>query len=59
MFLCRKMTTNNLQQIAEAICVQNHTTIMHGIKKIEQDYAANNETRDTIDLLKKKINPPS
>nr|WP_027871227.1 chromosomal replication initiator protein DnaA [[Eubacterium] cellulosolvens] len=59
MFLCRQMTTNNLQQIAEAICVQNHTTIMHGIKKIEQDYASNKETRDTIDLLKKKLNPPS
>ncbi|MCR4652490.1 MAG: chromosomal replication initiator protein DnaA [Eubacterium sp.] len=59
MFLCRQMTTNNLQQIAEAICVQNHTTIMHGIKKIEQDYASNKETHDTIDLLKKKINPPS
>jgi len=59
MYLCRTMIGNNLQVIAESVGVKNHTTIMYGVNKIEEEYNKNKETRDTIDLLKKKINPQS
>ena len=57
MYLCRTMTSNNLQAIAESIGVQNHTTIMYGINKIEKDYKTKPDTKEVIDLLKKKISP--
>jgi len=59
MYLCRTMIGNNLQVIAESVGVKNHTTIMYGVNKIEEEYNKNKETRDTIELLKKKINPQS
>ena len=59
MYLCRYLLNYNLQAIADSIGVQNHTTISYGIEKIESEYGSNPETKDMIDLLKKKINPPS
>ncbi len=57
MYLCRMMIGDNLQAIADSVGVQNHTTIMYGVKKIEKDYKENKETQEIIDLLKKKLNP--
>ena len=59
MYLCRYLLNYNLQAIADSIGVQNHMTISYGIEKIESEYGSNPETKDMIDLLKKKINPPS
>ena len=58
MYLCRQMIGDNLQTIADSVGVTNHTTIMYGINKIEKEYKENPETRERIDLIRKKINPP-
>ncbi|MGI6050858.1 MAG: chromosomal replication initiator protein DnaA [Bilifractor sp.] len=57
MYLCRQLIGNNLQTIASSVGVTNHTTIIYGIKKIEEEYEKNPSTREKIDLIKKKINP--
>jgi len=57
MYLCRTLTDNNLQSIADSVGAKNHTTVMYAINKIENEYTTNKETKQTIDLLKKKINP--
>ena len=59
MYLIRFYLQLGLQDIAAAVGVRNHTTIMHGCSKIEKDINSNEETREMIDLLKKKISPDS
>ena len=57
MYLIRFYLQLGLQDIATVVGVRNHTTIMHGCSKIENDIKSNEETRDMIELLKKKISP--
>lgn len=57
MYLCRKMTDMSLQQIGKELGNRDHTTIRHGIEKITEDLKTSKSLQDTIDILKKKINP--
>ena len=57
MYLCRSMTSLSLQAIGTALGKKDHTTVMHGIEIIEHDLATDPAVRDTIEILKKKINP--
>ncbi|MBR2561162.1 MAG: chromosomal replication initiator protein DnaA [Eubacterium sp.] len=57
MYLCRTLIGSNQQAIADTIGVKNHTTILYGVKKIEDDLAKDKALEETIDVLKKKINP--
>lgn len=57
MYLCRNMTETPLQAIGNYLGGRDHTTIIHGSEKITADIAKNETLRNTIDILKKKINP--
>jgi chromosomal replication initiator protein len=57
MYLCRRMTDIPLEQIGRYFGNRDHTTIMHGCKKIEKEVTSSRETYDLIELLVKKINP--
>ena len=57
MYLCRSTLDIPLQTIANMLGIRNHTTIMYGVDKIDEEYRTNPKTHDTIDLLKKKILP--
>ena len=57
MYLIRQFLPLGYQDIATAVGSKNHTTIMHGCSKVETDYKTNEEVREMIDLLKKKISP--
>ena len=57
MYLCRNMTETPLQAIGKYLGGRDHTTIIHGSEKIGTDIANNETLRNTIDILKKKINP--
>ena len=59
MYLCRTLLNYKQQAIADAVGIKNHTTIMYGIEKIEKEYKNNPDTKEVVDLLKKKLNPPS
>ena len=54
MFLCRDMTDITLKQIA-VLLERDHSTILHGVNKIENEIRKNREMKDTIEILKKKI----
>ncbi len=58
MYLCRKMTEDSLQSIGNSLGKKDHTTIIHGEKKISDDLKNDETLRKTIDILVKKINPP-
>ena len=59
MYLCRKMTDSTFQEVAELVGVTNHTTVLYGVEKIAEEYEASDTTKNTIDILIKKINPPT
>ena len=56
-YLCRQMTETTLKIIGDSLGGRDHTTIMSGINKIEREVDENDDTREIIDILKKKINP--
>ena len=51
------MLESPLTAIGKYMGDRDHTTVMHGIEKIEKELKNNDNTRGTIDILKKKINP--
>lgn len=57
MYLCRDMTDTALKVIGKYMGDRDHTTVKHGIEKIEKELKTSPTTQNTIELLKKKINP--
>ena len=57
MYLCREIIDTSLKTIGKNLGNRDHTTIMHGIEKIEKELATNDNLRNSIATLKKKINP--
>ena len=57
MFLCKTMTDSSLDVIGSFLGGRDHSTIIHGIKKISDEYEVNENTKTLIDTIKKKINP--
>ena len=51
MYLCREILAIPLKNVGQYLGNRDHTTVMHGVEKIEK------ELQNTIDTLKKKINP--
>lgn len=56
MYLCRHLTSESLQSIAKTLGKKDHTTIIHGIDKITDELPTNEELKNRIDIIKKKIN---
>ena len=58
MYLCHDMIDGiSLMTIAKLLNKNDHTTIMHGIKKVSSDINTNKEFAAQIDVIKKKLNP--
>ena len=57
MYLCKNMTDSPLDSIGELLGGRDHSTIIHGIRKVTEEYESNETTRNTIETIKKKINP--
>ncbi|WP_394925242.1 chromosomal replication initiator protein DnaA [uncultured Robinsoniella sp.] len=57
MFLCREMTETPLKTIGNIMGKKDHTTIIHGCKNITNEMAKSDNVRNTVEIIKKKINP--
>ncbi len=57
MYLIRNLTDSSLQTISEALHKKDHTTVMYAIDKISGEIESNDSTKNTIEVLKKKIVP--
>ena len=57
MYLCRDLIDTSLKTIGKSLGNRDHTTVMHGIEKVEKEMESNDNLRNTVDILKKKINP--
>ena len=57
MYLCRTLTETSLSGIAKILGKKDHTTVIHGITKITEEIVNNEELRNKIEIIKKKIIP--
>lgn len=58
MYLCRNLIGTSLQAIGKELGKKDHTTVIHGVNKIKEELEnGNEELRNKIEIIKKKINP--
>ena len=57
MYLCRNIIGMSLADIAKLLGKKDHTTVIHGIKKITSEIETDEEIKNKIEIIKKKINP--
>ena len=55
MYLCKSMTGKSLQDIAKALNKKDHTTVMHGVKKISEDIKVDKILSKKIENIKNII----
>ena len=55
MYLAKSLTTRSLPEIGRRFGGRDHTTIMHGIRKIEELKAADSQLSDDLDLLRRLL----
>lgn len=57
MYLCRELTDTPLKSIGITLGGRDHATISHGINKIAAEIKIDEALCNTVDIIKKKINP--
>lgn len=56
MYISRRLLDASLENIAKALGKKDHTTIMHGVKKIDSEIKNNREFKENINSIINKIN---
>ena len=57
MYLCSTLTNIGVKNIGAEMGNRDHSTVIHGTKKIAAQLEKNDSVKNTIEILKKKINP--
>ena len=57
MYLCRNDIDLPLKSIANYIGKRDHSTIIHGVNKIEDELKTSEQMRNTIEVIRKKLSP--
>lgn len=57
MYLCKNMTDHTLDSIGRLLGGRDHSTIINGIKKVTDEMSADAGFRQTVETIRKKINP--
>ena len=57
MYLCKSMTDLPLDAIGREIGGRDHSTVLHGVNKISREYREDETLHQSIDAIRKKINP--
>jgi chromosomal replication initiator protein len=55
MYLAKQMTTRSLPEIGRRFGGRDHTTIMHGVRKVEELKAQDSQLAEDIDLLRRLL----
>ena len=55
MYLAKQYTTNSLPDIGRKFSNRDHTTVIHAVKKIDELIKKDNDIRQNISELKKKL----
>ena len=57
MYLCRKLTDTSLVSIAKILGKKDHTTVINGVDKISAEIERNEELKNKIEVIMKKLSP--
>lgn len=57
MYLCREMTDTPLKSIGIMLGGRDHSTVSHGVERVTDELKRDEALCNTIDIIKKKINP--
>ena len=57
MYLCREMIDLPYKTIGTYVGKKDHSTIIHGCNRIESEMQQSEALRNTVDIIKRKINP--
>lgn len=57
MYLCRNMTDTPLKSVGILLGGKDHASVSHGVKKIEHEITVDEALNNTVNIIKKKINP--
>jgi chromosomal replication initiator protein len=55
MYLAKQFTTNSLPDIGRKFSNRDHTTVIHAVKKIDELIKNDNDIRQNVLELKKKL----
>ena len=55
MYLSKKMTARSLPDIARRFGGRDHTTVMHGVKKIEELMTEDSQIADDLEMLRRAL----
>ena len=55
MYLAKKLTTRSLPEIGRKFANRDHTTVIHAVKKIDELIKKDNEIRQNVIEIKKKL----
>jgi chromosomal replication initiator protein len=57
MYLCKNMTSLPLESIGRLIGGRDHSTILHGVNKVKDEFDRDKDFKQTVETIQKKINP--
>ncbi|MCD8151485.1 MAG: chromosomal replication initiator protein DnaA [Clostridiales bacterium] len=57
MYLCKNMTDLPLDSIGQLLGGRDHSTVIHGIKQVTDDISSDSTFQQTVETVRKKINP--
>ena len=57
MYLCRELTDTSFSNIGRLLGKKDHTIIIYGVKKVEDEIKASEELNNKVETIKKKLNP--
>jgi len=55
MYLAKNMTSRSLPEIGRRFGGRDHTTVMHGVKRIEELCVSDQQISDDVDILKRQL----
>lgn len=55
MFLCKKLTSRSLPEIGRRFGGRDHTTVMHGVKRIEELRIQDSQIADDLEMLRRSL----
>ncbi len=55
MYLAKRLTSKSLPEIGRRIGGRDHTTVMHGVKRIEELCAVDNQIAEDVELLRRML----
>ncbi|MGV6839391.1 MAG: chromosomal replication initiator protein DnaA [Planktomarina sp.] len=55
MYLCKELTTRSLPEIGRRFGGRDHTTVMHGVRRVEELRNQDSQISDDIDMLRRAL----